>query len=1054
MDSSEFVAVTPTGRSRSSSSSTLSSFIHISTRANNTSTNNTNSNDDDRLSITSSNFDIRSLPDSISSLTNAVPGLNLSTLSNLSDTSYLTRDFLDDIDLYSHPDLNNFLPSHPENIHYAFPFTASAACFFPTNLPPKVSRTIFSFLDRTTLHTTLTVSKGWFRYAAGYLYRDPFRNNNDSHSSYCGSGFVSPSNALNPADERKLIQLLLRSIGCPSEPGEKVVLICDESEGVLGSCRLADERGNQIRTSVNYIRFLEVFDWAPWQRYLDFWDSTRLALEEEEQNLSEEDEEQDLSEEGEEEARSKKVRKQKAREQDEDEDEDDENRSDDDEMKDDDDDMDVDCWIVKAMTMEPRKKKRVVIHFSDDDCTEEEGNNEEKDNGKNKGKGKVKDKEGAREQQCSAYKSRNSFFRFSYNTVLDWFAENPNARTIVVHPQMRFPFQIVPQLTRWTTLRFEECRPQLASPYKSYEYMDFNPAALLQGIFEHQSRSYTTSDGRTIGGIRHLQLPPAGFFDGESDHLAEVQTLVDVITRPASLDVSAFSQWLYTAMGIPDENLLELTRYVCLNVQEGFLSQQGFLRRCPNLREIEMIVRDSRDVEFAPLPYEGSYRNTRDRFNDNDNSGDDDNTGIHFWSSYSDQYRTVETYNGPLPPSSMALTVARLYLQSPGDFSRVLIAMQYRFNTSLRELRLDLAPLEYRTPNRSVGFTTPLNINSSTFAMPNLTDLHLKMCSQIVLFGEHPFGGCPRLQRLTLSSIEIENRGNARWFVPRSLKELTLDRGYDIRRLADFDHLHHAPELESLTFGSPASLSLTNGTLSVFFWPLTTYLPRLKTLKLSGIPARSFRFDWMFHCPALDTLEVDGLEYRQLRDAFNQRRNCMAEKGEEEGLQDAWAQTCRGLSTGPRVCKLAINNMDCNQGAMWGMSRLSLQDSDSAAASSGSDDAHILLLALKRYCSNVRHLTLDIRSCTCTRILPEETHPELDLMAISRLTQCLPSLTYFGTDSLKITGQKQHRLRRLGFVPRMDQGIMQQFNLPRDKHWEECAYRFGETTYQHYVDDD
>ncbi|KAF9576678.1 hypothetical protein EC968_005451, partial [Mortierella alpina] len=297
-DSSDVISVSqPPRRNRSTSNSTLSSFVLLSVQSHLTS-----GDQGHRQSTTSSNdFSVRSLPDSSAGPLNPAPTA-VPALSALSDASHLSLE-LEDLSLYTDThDTYRYMAPHPPEIQYSFPSTLMAARYFPSNMPSRVARTIFALLDRQTLHSTLTVSKGWFRYAVRFLYRDPF-DSERIHAQYCGplDSLVSPSphslafssssssstssrQSLRPPDERKLVRLLLRSIGCPSEPGEKEVLVCEENEWIMGRSKLVDEYGQQIQTSVNYIRFLEVFDWAPWQRYIDFWDSTQLMLEDEEED--------------------------------------------------------------------------------------------------------------------------------------------------------------------------------------------------------------------------------------------------------------------------------------------------------------------------------------------------------------------------------------------------------------------------------------------------------------------------------------------------------------------------------------------------------------------------------------------------------------------------------------------------------------------------------------------------------------------------------------------------------------------------------------------------
>ncbi|KAF9961446.1 hypothetical protein BGZ70_008282 [Mortierella alpina] len=993
MDSPDFISVSPPRLHRSTSNSTLSSFVHLTSHGQN-----------DRQSTTSSsNFSIRSLPDSVTGPSHPTPGGGVNpALSALSDASYLSLE-LEDLSLYTDThDTYRYVAPHPPEIQYAFPSTPMAARYFPSNMPSRVARTIFALLDRHTLQSTLTVSKGWFRYAAGFLYRDPF-DSERVHAQYCGtrSSLVSPSSSssysfpsassyqsLKPSDERKLVRLLLRSIGCPSEPGEKEVLVCEENEWVMGRSKLVDEYGQQIQTSVNYIRFLEVFDWAPWQRYIDFWDSTQLLLEDEEEDK-----------------RAAVAQLEQEGKNSEPSDHDDDGSSNNNSSDGDGNGYEEPDAYYKQILFLKRKKAWQRAR-------------------------KLKKKEQRRGKKERQDKEKDvvvvMLFRFSYNTIFDWFAENPNARTIVVHPQMRFPFQLVPQLTRWSRLLFDQCEPSKDDVFRKrprHEVEAFNPAALLQGILEHQMHSYINAEGRTVGGIRHLQLPPVSFYD-DNDQLAEIQSLIDVIARPASLDVSAFPLWIYTAMGISNENLVELTRFVCLTAPSGFLSHQSFLRRCPNLKEIEMLVRDTRDVNFGEADVSYPYRDLYDESNDSTQFSAFD------FDNYQDAVRSVERYHGPPTPATLKLTSAKLHVQRSADLPHVLAAMQSKFSDSLRELKLFRASPLYNT---------------------------FSLCDRFELQGMEPFAGCPRLQRLTLISSQ-QPADLTPWRVPASLKELVLD-GYDTQVRLDMDHLcADVPGLESLTLISTMP-SKSRAEPPLLYWPRAAHLARLRTMTLSGMAAKSFRFKWMSHCPALETLEVDGLDYSQLT---------QGQQYTDDVQQMLLDPPTSDATTGPRVCKFSIVNMTCYHSMLYEFFCLSVANTTSttpatATASSTTMDTTAtaaesemmwnrpLLTALRQHCPNVHRLTLDVKSCFCHPTGSTESHSELDIVTLSKLSQFLPRLIRFGTDSFKITGKHQYHLRSLGFVPRMEHKSMAVFSLPRNSQWEACAYRFGEASYQRHV---
>ncbi|KAF9961752.1 hypothetical protein BGZ72_001991 [Mortierella alpina] len=1020
MDSPDFISVSPPPRlHRSTSNSTLSSFVLLSEG----SQHNSHVQDERRSTTSSTDFSIKSLPDSIVGPSNPVPGHN-QALSALSDASYLSLE-LEDLSLYTDThDSYRYVAPHPPEIQYAFPSTPMAARYFPSNMPSRVARTIFALLDRHTLQSTLTVSKGWFRYAAGFLYRDPF-DSEQVHAQNCGTlrSLVSPSSrqSLRPSDERKLVRLLLRSIGCPSEPGEKAVLVCEENEWVMGKSMLVDEHGNQIHTSVNYIRFLEVFDWAPWQRYLDFWDTTQLLLEDEEEDkraiLAEIAIAQMVEKEEEEEAKNNKV-----------------NSSSDSSSNEEGDDYFTNAY-KNASYVKRRKawKKRA----REQKKAQKSRGKDEQESSKDKGKDVVRE-----ERPSSMYRPSKVLFRFSYSTIFDWFAENPNATTIVVHPQMRFPFQLVPQLTRWSRLLFDQCEPDKDDVHRKRALYDdtFNSAALLQGIFEHQMHSYINAQGRTVGGIRHLQLPPAFLFD-DNDHLAEVQSLIDVIVRPTSLDVSAFSLWIYTAMGIPSENLVELTRFVCLTAPNGFLSHQSFLRRCPNLKELELLIRDTRDANFGDTDVAYPYR---DLFTESE----DDMQQVFHYNDYRSASRSVEPYRGPPTPRTLKLTSSKLYAQRSADLPHLLAAMQSQFSDSLRELKLARASALYSTHYRRADTEPRLcRVWKSTLDMPHLTDLHLELCEQFELQGLEPFSGCPRLQRLTLISSQPPV-ASPPWRVPNSLKELVLD-GYDTQIRLDLVHLCVCvPGLESLTLIStmPAQGKVATPLLD---WPPYARLIRLRNMILSGLAAKSFRFEWVSGCPALETLEVDGLDYSQLTQGQHYT----------DGAEPMALDSTPHSTHGPRVCKFSIEDMTCYHSMLYDFFCLNVANKGSSPKAAEEEDRaesemmwnRPLLTALRQHCPNVHRLTVDVKSCHCRTTGTREIHSELDVVTLSKLSRFLPSLIRFGTDSFKITGRNQSHLRSLGFVPRLEPRALASYTLPRGSRWEACAYRFGEASYQRHV---
>ncbi|KAF9564111.1 hypothetical protein EC968_004642, partial [Mortierella alpina] len=399
------------------------------------------------------------------------------------------------------------------------------------------------------------------------------------------------------------------------------------------------------------------------------------------------------------------------------------------------------------------------------------------------------------------------------------------------------------------------------------------------------------------------------------------------------------------------------------------------------------------------------------------------------------------------------------------DLPRVLAAMQSKFSRSLRELKLVRVSSLYNTYSlRQNNIKPPLNrIGYDTLHMPHLTDLHLELCDQFELEGLKPFSGCPRLQRLTLVSSQ-QPMVSTFWRVPVSLKELVLD-GHDTQTRLDFYHLcMDVPGLESLTLLSTMP-SKGRDELPLLIWPPFAHFPRLRTMTLSGLAAKSFRFEWMSYCPALEILEVDGLDYSQLTKGQHHTDDV------QQMLLDA---TTSNSTIGPRVCKFSIENMTCYHSMLFDFFCLSVANTSASASTSTAPATtspmdtttttttttenemmwnRPLLTALHRHCPNVHRLTLDVKSCHCHTTGSTESHSELDVVTLSKLSTTLTKLTRFGTDSFKITNKSRNRLWNLGFVPRMEPKSLSSFGLARDRHWEGCAYRFGEADYQRHVRD-
>ncbi|KAK3811165.1 MAG: hypothetical protein J3Q66DRAFT_351192 [Benniella sp.] len=844
---------------------------------------------------------------------------------------------------------------NPRNSHAEFvsnPFTL--VC----RIPAYVTRKIFSYLDPRTLHSTLTVSRRWFQSAAEQLYRDPFNSGHGTENS----DFSRPP--LNPAKERHLVRLLLRSIQCPSEPGEKTDLVNVEVDGVVGTCRVVGKDGKVIRTSTNYMRFLEVFDWAPWRRYLNYWESY-------ETNLYEITEGWEVA-------------------------------------------------LDAARDAEEDQSDDVLVH------------------------------EMLRAAMC--HKRGASPFRFSYNTLLDWFAENPRAHTVVMHPDMMFTDHIAKCLPQWTTLCFDKAAAERAP----CDYLTrFDPMAFLQALLEHESRGSDAMAENQTSGIRHLQLPSVCYYNGLSEQAEEVRTMLQVVQRPVSLDVSALPSWSMVSLDFPDSKWQDLVRYISMDLQDEPETQLDFLCRCPNLREIEMMVRNSKEVEFGQATQVSSY-----------------------W---------IES-----PPQRTAppIQVARLYTRARNQLFLILEAMVFTFSASLRELKVCLDPtLSVRTvqvdPPTSTwfwGFT----ICDSTFAMPQLQELHLELTSSMRLHGANPFAGCPRLRRLTLISL-VEDQtepssyttamnyqrlhADQKWRAPATLRELTLC-GYELHKMFDMSSLDELYYLESLTLTEQELMATLDAdreermtawaTTARNAWQPSHALEHLKTVKLSGSGAAFFSFRWLPFFPVLEDLVVDGLEYSTITMA------CSTPLYQPLYMEMySAADICRG----PKFCKFTIRDMPCplreansSRGYLTHLLPEKRRYSDERydvedwprkhhKGSNYMDDLEWrglhnppppvnqnILKVLRQYCPNVQQLAIHLERCSCPSNGGQMRHiVDLEWGTLTYLKQAHPNLVQFRTNSLSIDVARLSLLKQHGFVRRVDSYT--------DELTDGCVYWVGEVDF-------
>ncbi|KAG0369557.1 hypothetical protein BC939DRAFT_468599 [Gamsiella multidivaricata] len=827
---------------------------------------------------------------------------------------------------------------------------------FPGNIPPIVAHSIFSYLDQSSLHSSLTVSKPWFCFAVKHLYRDPFHSDATGRRGPDGH---APKPWLHPVQERLLVRLLLRSIFCPSEPGEKTVLVSEEVSGLAGSCRVVDKDGVEIRTTVNYMSFLEVLDWAPWGRYLDFWETVHVGC----------------------------------------------------------------------------------IAACESDLA--------------------------------------SPFRFSFHTILDWFVENPNAKTLVLHPDTNLPCDIANLLPSWTTLCFDQTPP--TSYYKkdtertSYRevpeelrrshdyYTNFNYARLLHGLLELEGKGMDTLDRERVKGIRHLQLPPDFYFMG--DYKDEAATLLQIVQKPLSLDVSACTNWAFLSIELGNENLQELVRFVSLGNQQESFSFQGFLRRCPRLREIEMVVRNAGEVDF------GSHT-TQVVLSDND-----------WWFELQSRQRSTQRALGdplaiedvwtlsPALSTPPALTVAKLYALNTHELHLILSLIKLEFSNSLRELKLGLVPPQRRTNLHSTPepHRTDFYLGSASFTMPQLVDLYLHLSGHTHFLGEDPFDGCPRLQRLILVSDGETRRSTHVWRAPLSLRELLLD-GHTIRQMFDLGSLARLSRLESLALHDDGSGH------PPLLWMPQMFLAELGTLQLSGTGAKSFRFDWLQFLPSLKVLEVNGLEYSSILKAYVNICDVAAELDNKSF----------SLPQGLLICKFTIINMECPYDFEDSILHLFMESETQPISPSdpvGEPDLdtlperpplnrdleeqiarmerhspsadYRLLSVLREFCPGVRTLSVNIEGCTCTTrpsLWPYSPpgsqtvdHPlELEWRTLVALNGFLPELTRFRTVSFALNTAKNVLLLRHGFVRKPDfLGMDKSNNINQGK----CVFKLGEVDY-------
>ncbi|KAF9206956.1 hypothetical protein BGZ49_001497 [Haplosporangium sp. Z 27] len=616
-----------------------------------------------------------------------------------------------------------------------------------------------------------------------------------------------------------------------------------------------------------------------------------------------------------------------------------------------------------------------------------------------------------------------TFFRFSYHTIIDWFSENKNARAVVLHPEMDFTPQMAQLLPRWTTLYFDQKFPpsyfsdavsdateefgQVSTVRSPNYYATSNSYGLLEALLDHEAGDESkTVDGKRKSAIEELQLPPDFYY--ELDQYSEAVASLLLVTRPLSLDASACRNWKAICMEIPDENIQGLTRFVCVGEQTDDLPMHLFLSRCPNLKEIEMTVTDEDDLSV----------------------------GIG------------------------ALEVARLYSRSCQFICSILKTITSNFSHSLRVLRLDLAQSALPSIGQKV-FT----INGKTFCMPHLEELYLHLARDINLETAEPFNGCPSLQRLMLVTKDylfVERKFN----VPRTLREFML-HGYWIQsmfREKCIDELLYLESLELLDDGYTCK--------NPKYWYSTTYktwkprnvLCSLKSLTLSGVTAKSFQFEWMLLLPALEVLEVRGLDYTHVL-------KIDTSSADSSEIQYDYPELPPSSLVGSSVlktCKLTIVNAECLRNSAEDTIKYLLKLGENLPIMKGGPLDFILpletlfkmlsmsdmkidppvnqafLQALSQYCPAIQQLTIDFENESDSPTDTDSssiTHPiELQMDTAARLKRFFPKLTEFKTDSIMLNRQKLSMLRVFGFFPRAHSDF-------ESLQFEDCIFRFGEADY-------
>ncbi|KAG0229398.1 hypothetical protein BGW42_001604 [Actinomortierella wolfii] len=173
-----------------------------------------------------------------------------------------------------------------------------------------------------------------------------------------------------------------------------------------------------------------------------------------------------------------------------------------------------------------------------------------------------------------------------------------------------------------------------------------------------------------------------------------------------------------------------------------------------------------------------------------------------------------------------------------------------------------------------------------SWQFPNLQLWHITRATDKLVFGPGAFqsGAFPRLRELSISGgvsclttlpavttgavdgVENHHNNNSNvpvvphfetWNLPK-LEQLNLGDG--VAHLFEIETLRYSPRLRSIHLCeniTRVAQEMARITPPLPRWEWT--LPQLTVLRLSGRPALSFRFTWLYSCPALEHLHVEDM---------------------------------------------------------------------------------------------------------------------------------------------------------------------------------------------------